>query len=158
MWKQQSSENDSAGGDNAGGSDKKACYHCRIPGNSRLDLIYYKRAKETRDRLCKCTASIATAGDEDLLRQAGGTLPASTATHSTSVSGCLALHNMYKNCSSFKSFKQLCQLLLIQLAKYHTVSVTDHGLVDATEHYVIHALYTPTFHQSLFSIDQLDSA
>jgi len=59
--------NDSSGGDNAGGSDEKVCYHCGIPGHIRPDCIHYKRAKETRNRVRKGTASIATAGDRDVL-------------------------------------------------------------------------------------------
>jgi len=46
----------------------------------------------------------------------------------------------------------------IELGDDNTVSVTHHGLVDATQGYEIDALYTPTFRLSLFSINQLDSA
>jgi len=46
--------------------------------------------------------------------------------------------------------------MLIELGNDNTVSVTHHGLVDATQGYEIDALYTPTFRLSLFSINQLD--
>jgi len=48
--------------------------------------------------------------------------------------------------------------MLIELGDDNTVSVTHHVLVDATQGYVIDALYTPRFRLSLFSINQLHSA
>jgi len=59
--------NDSYEGDNAGGSDETACYHCGIAGHIRPNCIHYKQAKKTRNRVRKGTASIAIAGDRDLL-------------------------------------------------------------------------------------------
>jgi len=65
---------------------------------------------------------------------------------------------MCNNRSLFKSFKKLRRPMLIELGDDNMVSVTHHGLVDATQGYEIDALYTPTFRLSLFSINQLDSA
>jgi len=48
--------------------------------------------------------------------------------------------------------------MYIELGDDNMVRVTHHGLVDATQGYKIDALYTPTFHLSHFSINQLDSA
>ena len=48
--------------------------------------------------------------------------------------------------------------MLIELGDDNMVSVTHHGLVDATQGYEIDALYTPTFRLSLFSVNQHDSA
>jgi hypothetical protein len=48
--------------------------------------------------------------------------------------------------------------MLFELADDNTVSVTHHGLVDATQGYEINTLYTSTFRLSHFSINQLDSA
>jgi len=48
--------------------------------------------------------------------------------------------------------------MLIELGDDNMVSVTHHGLVDATQGCEIDALYTPTFRLLLFSVNQLDSA
>jgi hypothetical protein len=48
--------------------------------------------------------------------------------------------------------------MFIELGDDNMVRVIHHGLVDATQGYKIDALYTPTFHLSHFSINQLDSA
>jgi len=56
-----------SGGDNPGGNEECACYHCGIPGYFRADCIYYKRAKEASNRVRQGTALMATAGDRDLI-------------------------------------------------------------------------------------------
>jgi len=148
--------NDCPGGDNAGGSDEKACYHGGIPGHIRPDCIHYKRAKETRNTVRKGTASIDTAGDRDPLWLSGNALTTSSA-HTTWVIDPMASHHVCNNCSLFKSFNKLRRTMLIELGDDNTVSVTHHGLVDATQGYEIDALYTPTFCLWLFSINQLGS-
>lgn len=52
-----------SGGNNAGGSNEKAYYHCGIPTHISPDCIPYRQAKETRNKVRKGTASIATTGD-----------------------------------------------------------------------------------------------
>jgi len=149
--------NGSSGGDNAEGSNEKACYHCEIPGHIIRDCIHYKHAKKTWKRVCNSSTSIATAGDRDLLWLSGHALTASWSTHTTWVVDSVASHNMCNNRSSFKSFKKLRWPMLIELGDDNTVWVTHHGLVDTTQGYEIDALYTPTFHLSLFTVNQLDS-
>jgi hypothetical protein len=63
---------------------------------------------------------------------------------------------MCNNRTSFKSFKKLRRPKLIVLGDDSMVSITHHGLVDASQGYEMDALYTPTFRLSLFSINQLD--
>jgi hypothetical protein len=60
-----------SGNDNSGkeGNDERTCYQCGLPGHFKVDCIHFKRVQEQRTKVKKATAtaSLATAGDRDLL-------------------------------------------------------------------------------------------
>jgi hypothetical protein len=57
----------------------------------------------------------------------------------------------------FNSIKKLLQPIVIELRDNNTIAVSNHGLVNFSQEYVVNALYTPTFRLSLLSINQLDT-
>jgi transposase InsO family protein len=57
---------------------------------------------------------------------------------------------------SFHTFKKLPKPMPIRLGNNFTVYATYHGLANITQSFQAHALFTPTFKHSLFSVSQLD--
>jgi len=55
------------GGTNTSRNDERTCFHCGLSGNFKSDCIHFKRARDQRNKLNKGTASLATAGDRDLI-------------------------------------------------------------------------------------------
>jgi hypothetical protein len=67
-----------------------------------------------------------------------------------------ASDHMCNDQESFHAFKKLPKPMLIRLGNNHTVYATHHGLANITQSFQAHALFTPTFKHSLFSVSQLD--
>jgi len=66
--KRKRSENDTNNGDtNTSRNDERTCYHCGLSGHFKSDCIHFKRARDQRNKVNKGTASLATAGDRDLI-------------------------------------------------------------------------------------------
>jgi hypothetical protein len=71
--KRKHAENDTntggtnTGGTNASRNDERTCYHCGISGHFKSDCIHFKCARNQRNKVNKGTASLATAGDRDLI-------------------------------------------------------------------------------------------
>jgi len=55
------------GGTNTSRNDERTCYHCGLSGHFKSDCIQFKRARDQRNKVNKGTASLATAGDHDLI-------------------------------------------------------------------------------------------
>jgi transposase InsO family protein len=67
-----------------------------------------------------------------------------------------ASDHMCNDRESFHTFKKLPKPMPIRLGNNHTVYATHHGLANITQSFQAHALFTPTFKHSLFSVSQLD--
>jgi len=133
--KRKHGENDTnTGSPNTSMNDEHTCYHRGLSGHFKSDCIHFKRARDQRNEVIKGTASLATAGDRDLILLADNVTALTAArTPAAWVIDSGASHHMCNDRTRFNSIKKLRQPIVIELGDDNKVTVSHHGLLNVSQ-------------------------
>jgi len=119
---------------NTSTNDERTCDHCGLSGHFKCDCMHFKRARDECYKVNKGTASLATAGNRNLIWLADNATALTAAPAPAAwVIDSRASHHMCNDRTRFNSIKKLCQPIVIELRDDNKVTVNHHGLDNVSQ-------------------------